>query len=39
VSALAVFLHELYEGRELLLASPGARLKVVPMAHGKRIKH
>jgi tRNA (cytidine56-2'-O)-methyltransferase len=38
VSALAVFLHELYEGRELLLASPGARLKVVPMAHGKRVE-
>ena len=37
VSALAVFLHELWEGGELGLAFPGARLRVVPQARGKRV--
>lgn len=37
VSALAVFLHELMEGEELGLAFPGARLRVVPQARGKRV--
>lgn len=38
VSALAVFLHELMEGEELGLAFPGARLRVVPQARGKRVE-
>jgi tRNA (cytidine56-2'-O)-methyltransferase len=38
VSALALFLHELYEGRELLLQFPGARLTVIPQANGKKLK-
>ena len=38
VSALAIFLHELYEGRELLLEFPGARLTVIPQAKGKKLK-
>ena len=38
VSALAMFLHELYEGRELLLDFPGARLTVIPQAKGKKLK-
>ncbi len=37
VSALAVFLHELMEGGGLGLAFPGARLRVVPQARGKRV--
>jgi tRNA (cytidine56-2'-O)-methyltransferase len=38
VSALALFLHELYEGRELQLKFPGARLTVIPQAKGKKLK-
>lgn len=38
VSALAVFLHELFEGRELLADFEGARLRVVPKAFGKEVK-
>jgi tRNA (cytidine56-2'-O)-methyltransferase len=38
VSALALFLHELYGGKELDLDFPGARLKVVPQEKGKRIQ-
>ncbi|MFQ6053376.1 MAG: tRNA (cytidine(56)-2'-O)-methyltransferase [Candidatus Bathyarchaeia archaeon] len=38
VSALAVFLHELFEGRELERAFPGARLRVVPQERGKRVE-
>ena len=38
VSALAVFLHELMEGGELGLTFPGARMKVVPQARGKRVE-
>lgn len=38
VSALAVFLHELYEGKELSFAYEGARVKIVPKAKGKRIE-
>ncbi len=37
VSALAVFLHELLEGGGWGLAFPGARLRVVPQARGKRV--
>jgi len=38
VSALAVFLHELYEGRWLEGVYEGARLRVVPQARGKRVE-
>jgi tRNA (cytidine56-2'-O)-methyltransferase len=38
VSALAVFLHELHEGRELDATFEGGRLRVVPQEHGKRIE-
>lgn len=38
VSALAVFLHELFEGGELDLSFPGARMTVVPQAKGKRVE-
>ncbi|RLI07900.1 tRNA (cytidine(56)-2'-O)-methyltransferase [Candidatus Bathyarchaeota archaeon] len=38
VSALAVFLHELFEGRELERAFDGARLRVIPQERGKRVE-
>ena len=38
VSALALFLHELYDGKELNLNFPGARLRVVPQARGKKLQ-
>ena len=38
VSALALFLHELYQGSELKREFPGARLTVVPQANGKKLK-
>jgi tRNA (cytidine56-2'-O)-methyltransferase len=38
VSALAVFLHELLEGRGLEGVYEGARLRVVPQARGKRVE-
>ena len=38
VSALALFLHELYQGRELQREFQGARLTVIPQANGKKIK-
>lgn len=38
VSALAVFLHELHEGRELDAAFEGARLRVVPQDYGKMVE-
>jgi tRNA (cytidine56-2'-O)-methyltransferase len=37
VSALAVFLHELFEGRELDLVFEGAKLRIVPQARGKKV--
>jgi len=37
VSALAVFLHELFEGRELELEFDGARLRVDPQERGKKV--
>lgn len=37
VSALAVFLHELRGGEELDAEFEGARLHVVPRAHGKEV--
>jgi len=38
VSALAVFLHELMEGRELDAVFEGARFRVVPQERGKRLE-
>ena len=38
VSALALFLHELYEGKELDLGFPGARLRVIPQVKGKKLQ-
>ena len=38
VSALAVFLHELYMGEELGLEFQGARLRIVPQSHGKLVE-
>jgi len=38
VSALAIFLHELQEGRELSLSFKGGRLRVVPRGRGKRVE-
>ncbi len=36
-SALAIFLHELFQGRELEKKFHGAKIKVVPQEKGKRI--
>jgi tRNA (cytidine56-2'-O)-methyltransferase len=36
-SALAIFLHELFQGRELEKRFPGAKIKIVPQEKGKRI--
>ncbi len=38
VSALAIFLHELFEGDELGLDFPDAHLKIIPQAKGKRFE-
>jgi tRNA (cytidine56-2'-O)-methyltransferase len=38
VSALAVFLHELFEGRELRAVYGDARLRVVPKTRGKSVE-
>ena len=35
IAGLAVFLDRLFEGRELEAEFPGARIRVVPSAHGK----
>ena len=37
ISALAVFLHELYEGKELDAPFEGAKLKVTPQKFGKKM--
>lgn len=37
VAALAVFLHELHQGKELELKFEGAKLQVVPSASGKKL--
>ena len=37
VSALALFLHMYFEGKELNKEFEGGKLKVVPSAHGKKI--
>jgi tRNA (cytidine56-2'-O)-methyltransferase len=38
VSALALFLHELYKGKELDLEFPGAHIKTIPQARGKKLE-
>ncbi|MEM3030769.1 MAG: tRNA (cytidine(56)-2'-O)-methyltransferase [Candidatus Micrarchaeia archaeon] len=38
VAALAVFLHEFFEGRELGREFPGAEIGIVPSARGKRLR-
>jgi tRNA (cytidine56-2'-O)-methyltransferase len=38
VAALAVFLDRLFCGGELVREFPGAKLKVIPQAHGKRMQ-
>lgn len=38
VSALAIFLHEFFEGGELDRVFEGARLRVVPQERGKRVE-
>jgi tRNA (cytidine56-2'-O)-methyltransferase len=38
VSALAVFLHEFYEGREPQIVFEGSRLRVVPQERGKMVE-
>jgi tRNA (cytidine56-2'-O)-methyltransferase len=37
VSALSIFLHELFSGKELYKNFEGARLKIIPQARGKRV--
>jgi tRNA (cytidine56-2'-O)-methyltransferase len=37
VSSLAVFLHMLFEGKELDLDFEGGKMKVIPTAEGKRV--
>lgn len=38
VASLAVFMHRLNEGKEEKMEFEGARKKVVPMEHGKRVE-
>lgn len=38
VSALAVFLHEFFEGKELTVVYDSARLRIVPQEKGKRVE-
>jgi tRNA (cytidine56-2'-O)-methyltransferase len=38
VSALAIFLHEVYQGSELDQDFTGARLKIIPKDHGKDVQ-
>ncbi len=35
IAGLAVFLDRLFEGRELAAPFPGARIRIIPSAHGK----
>jgi tRNA (cytidine56-2'-O)-methyltransferase len=37
VAALAVFLDRLYQGEELHIEFPGARLRIIPSARGKKV--
>lgn len=36
IAALAIFLHEYFRGRELGLEQPGAGIRIVPQARGKK---
>lgn len=38
VAALAVFLHEFFEGKELEKVFPGAKLNLIPSARGKKFE-
>ena len=37
ISSLAVFLDRLYQGKELGMEFNGARLRIIPQKHGKRV--
>ncbi|MCK5625306.1 tRNA (cytidine(56)-2'-O)-methyltransferase [Candidatus Bathyarchaeota archaeon] len=37
ISALSVFLHELFQGRELLKVFKNAKLKIIPQSRGKKV--
>ncbi len=37
VSALSIFLHELFQGRELYREFEGARMRIVPQERGKKV--
>jgi len=37
ISALSVFLHELFQGRELLKIFKNAKLKIIPQPKGKKV--
>jgi len=38
VAALAIFLHELFGGRELVGKFPGAEIEIIPSARGKKVR-
>lgn len=38
VSALAIFLDRLYNGRELYMEYPGARWRIIPQRRGKKVE-
>jgi len=38
ISSLAIFLDRLYEGKELDIEFDGARLRIIPQKHGKRVQ-
>ncbi|HIE14302.1 TPA: tRNA (cytidine(56)-2'-O)-methyltransferase [Candidatus Bathyarchaeota archaeon] len=37
VSALAIFLHEIFEGKELKRSFEGAKIRIIPQAKGKKV--
>jgi tRNA (cytidine56-2'-O)-methyltransferase len=37
ISALSVFLHELFQGRELLKVFTNAKREIIPQSHGKKV--
>ena len=39
VSALCVFLHELFQGRELSRTYEDAKMRIIPQARGKKVIH
>jgi tRNA (cytidine56-2'-O)-methyltransferase len=38
IAALAIFLDRLYRGKELGYSFQNAKMKIIPSAHGKRVK-